>query len=523
MARHYTTTTLTSPQAFYALSSGSLAFILPFLNVYLTSHGLTAAQIGVLAAVRPFVGAPAAAAVAAVADASGRHRALLGGCFIAAALGRLAIPLAPGDFGAQIGLAIATEAVAAPVQVIADAAVVAAAAAAPTGDGYGRARLWGAVGWGGLSLVAGWLVAARGVEAGELMRDERVEAKGGMTPPLLRAKHGRRCLARAWHVIMTCLGGGGTKVPAAQGIGGGNDGGWPSAALHISSLPPFSSHDPPSFLTSPSFPLTTPPSHTPGFAAYAAAAAFALAPTLLLPVGALASKPANARRPTTSTKPSLASRVKTLLTPRAACFYGLAICLGFAASVTASYLPIYLHDTLGGSKAMLGAAIAVACAAEIPVFYYSTTLVSKLGSRRVLDIAAIAFAVRLLGYTIAGRAAGPAAVVPLEALHGLGFAGAWAAGTERCAALAPPGLKSTAQSLFSAAYMGVGGGAGALVGGALYTSGGPEACFQGSAAALIAAWALLCVAEAALAEEEEDGVGVAAVPRTALASSDEWE
>lgn len=296
------------------------------------------------------------------------------------------------------------------------------------------------------------------------------------------------------------------------------------------------------------------PSHPTGFAAYAAAAALALAPTLLLPVGALASQPAKSTKRQTGDAPSLATRVATLLTPRAACFYGLAICLGFAASVTASYLPLYLHDTLGGSKAVLGAAIAVACAAEIPVFYFSTTLVRKLGARRVLDVAAAAFAVRLIGYTIAGSAAGPAAVVPLEALHGLAFAGAWAAGTERCAALAPPGLKSTAQSLFSAAYVGVGGGrlgneggcvfwvarekhipsnsplifpplssgAGALVGGALYSSGGPDACFQGSAAALIGAWALLCVAEAALAEDGDgEGAVGGTVPRTVLASSDE--
>jgi MFS_1 like family len=215
------------------------------------------------------------------------------------------------------------------------------------------------------------------------------------------------------------------------------------------------------------------PSHPTGFAAYGAAAALALAPTLLLPVGALASHPAKAtKRHGDAQATSLASRVAALLTPRAACFYGLAICLGFATSVTACYLPLYLHDTLGGSKAILGVAIAVACAAEIPVFYFSAAFVRKLGARRVLDVAAAAFVVRLLGYTVAGSAAGPAAVVPLEALHGLAFAGAWAAGTERCAALAPPGLKSTAQSLFSAAYVGVGGGRLGNEGGCVFGSPG---------------------------------------------------
>jgi predicted MFS family arabinose efflux permease len=246
-------------------------------------------------------------------------------------------------------------------------------------------------------------------------------------------------------------------------------------------------------------------------------------------VGALASSSSSTAAPPPKGHPpsTLATRVAALLTPRAACFYGLAVCLGFAASVTASYLPLYLHDALGGSTALLGAAIAVACAAELPVFYHASALTARFGPRRVLDVAAAAFAVRLLGYTVAGRAWGPVAVIPLEALHGLAFAGAWAAGTEHCASLAPPGLKSTAQSLFSAAYMGVGAGAGALVGGALYQNGGPDACFQGSATALIVGWTLLSVAEAALVEEEEDSVRRVVAPRRVappslvLASSDE--
>ena len=68
---------------------------------------------------------------------------------------------------------------------------------------------------------------------------------------------------------------------------------------------------------------------------------------------------------------------------------------------------------------------------------------------------------------------------------------------------------------------------GALVGGALYQNGGPDACFQGSAAALIVGWTLLSVAEAALVEEEEASVRRVVAPRRAappslvLASSDE--
>ena len=160
--------------------------------------------------------------------------------------------------------------------------------------------------------------------------------------------------------------------------------------------------------------------------------------------------------------------------------------------------------TAASARTWTGAAIAVACVTELPVFYWSGALVRRFGARRVLDVSAAAFAARLAGYTVAGSsAAGAWAVVPLEALHGLAFAGSWSAGTDYAARLAPPGLRSTAQSLFSAAYMGVGAGTGALVGGALYSHSGPDACFQGSAAALVVAWALLCVAEAAISEGDE--------------------
>ena len=100
---------------------------------------------------------------------------------------------------------------------------------------------------------------------------------------------------------------------------------------------------------------------------------------------------------------------------------------------------------------------------------------------------------------------GPAAILPLEALHGIAFAGSWAAGTEYISRLAPPGMKSTAQSLFSAAYGGVGAGAGALMSGSLYTSHGSDACFQGTASAVVAAWLGLSALEALVGDGQEGG------------------
>ena len=99
---------------------------------------------------------------------------------------------------------------------------------------------------------------------------------------------------------------------------------------------------------------------------------------------------------------------------------------------------------------------------------------------------------------------------PSTTTHFLSPSGSWAAGTEYISRLAPPGMKSTAQSLFSAAYAGVGAGAGALVSGSLYTTHGSDACFQGTAAAVVAAWLGLSALESVVSgagEEEQKGTG----------------
>ena len=62
---------------------------------------------------------------------------MLATCFVLSSLGRLAVPVAPGHFPYQLALALATEVVAAPVAVLADAAVVAAAPTVRWGEGWG--------------------------------------------------------------------------------------------------------------------------------------------------------------------------------------------------------------------------------------------------------------------------------------------------------------------------------------------------------------------------------------------------
>eukprot|EP00775_Hariotina_reticulata_P002060 gene2060-2380_t len=87
------------------------AFVLPYLNLFFEGF-MTTEQIGLISALRPWLSAP-------------------------------------------------SECIGAPVGPLVDASVVAA-----VGGEYGKHRMWGSIGWGALSVVAGWLIAQEGIAAG---------------------------------------------------------------------------------------------------------------------------------------------------------------------------------------------------------------------------------------------------------------------------------------------------------------------------------------------------------------------
>ena len=131
------------PQLFYLLYFASISCIFPFLPLYFRRRGLNETQIGLLAALRPWLSLPAGAIWSGAADTSRRHQALLLAAFCGALVCRLALAGAH-SYATLAALTLATEVFAAPITIIADASVLAACAA--EGE-YGRQRLWGAVGW----------------------------------------------------------------------------------------------------------------------------------------------------------------------------------------------------------------------------------------------------------------------------------------------------------------------------------------------------------------------------------------
>ena len=126
-------------QIWYCAYFSSLSALFPFIPLFFRLRGLDERQIGVVAALRPWLSLPAGAAWSAAADKTRHHRVVLLITFSCSALARLGL-WAGRSFPALLAISLATELFAAPVTILADSAVL--AACSEEGD-YGRQRLWG--------------------------------------------------------------------------------------------------------------------------------------------------------------------------------------------------------------------------------------------------------------------------------------------------------------------------------------------------------------------------------------------
>lgn len=147
-------------RTFYFLYYAALAALMPYLAIYFASRGLSGLEIGILTSILPLVTMVGAPFWTEIADATGRHRAVL--------VVAVAVVLA-----AAFGLSLATDAVPlalltallafhlAPAMPLLDHAVL--EALGDRAHAYGRQRVWGAVGWAVSAPAAGWATSTYGL------------------------------------------------------------------------------------------------------------------------------------------------------------------------------------------------------------------------------------------------------------------------------------------------------------------------------------------------------------------------
>lgn len=102
----------------------------------------------------------------------------------------------------------------------------------------------------------------------------------------------------------------------------------------------------------------------------------------------------------------------------------------------------------------------------------------------------------MLAYSMLPFLRSPWAVLPVELLHGVTFGLGWGVGTTQCKQLAPVGSEVMLQSVFQAAYFGLGYGIGALTGGFFSDSFGFPVMYVCGAGFLALGWVAVAFARA---------------------------
>ncbi|MCL4303329.1 MAG: MFS transporter [Anaerolineae bacterium] len=155
---------------------------------------------------------------------------------------------------------------------------------------------------------------------------------------------------------------------------------------------------------------------------------------------------------------------------------------GVGSAIIHNYLFLYM-ELLGTGNTLMGLALTVATLSELVIFSSSDRLLNRWGIKNVLLLALAALAVRLLAYAVISN---PWLVLPVQLLHGLSFSALWAAGVAYADRIAPPGLGTTAQGLFTGVFMGLAAAVGAFIGGVLYENIGLSWMFGSAGLSLLA-------------------------------------
>ncbi len=182
-------------------------------------------------------------------------------------------------------------------------------------------------------------------------------------------------------------------------------------------------------------------------------------------------------------------------------FLGTVFVSGICSSLVLTFLPLYWR-ALGGDLTLIGLGVTTAAISELPVLAFGGALLLRIGARRILIAASLAWAVRLALYPLIAE---PLWIAPVQLLHGPTFAAVWIAGVAYANHLAPRGAGGAAQGLFTGVSIGLGGFAGAILGGIAFEALGAQGMFGAGAALALAAAALMALSTRSDPSDDRNG------------------
>jgi PPP family 3-phenylpropionic acid transporter len=152
-------------RAYYFTFMGGWGFILPFINLFYVSLGLSGTQIGTIGSVSSTVGLIVSPILVTEIKKRPQARQILQASLMLGAIGYFLLGQQTA-FLSIILIVFLQALVGAGVMPTSDAMAVHVSAEA--GTGYGSVRAWASVGWIVTVLTSGWLIERRGFEAGFL-------------------------------------------------------------------------------------------------------------------------------------------------------------------------------------------------------------------------------------------------------------------------------------------------------------------------------------------------------------------
>ncbi|KAI9142847.1 major facilitator superfamily domain-containing protein [Paraphysoderma sedebokerense] len=179
---------------------------------------------------------------------------------------------------------------------------------------------------------------------------------------------------------------------------------------------------------------------------------------------------------------TLKSKFSNFLTPRTLIFFIVMFSMGTSYSMISNFLFLFLSHELHLPQSFLGLLSPFQIAMELPFFFYSNIVLSKLGTRKTILIAQLTLLCRVLLYNLLSPTSStsslaastgtaisetiqpPYWLLPVELLHGLSFAFLNSASVQISLSIAPKGLTATTQSIVNAIFGSLGGLVGAGVG-----------------------------------------------------------
>ncbi|VDD88283.1 unnamed protein product [Enterobius vermicularis] len=171
--------------------------------------------------------------------------------------------------------------------------------------------------------------------------------------------------------------------------------------------------------------------------------------------------------------------VKALFQGHALLYMLSVMTIGVGAGIIFAFLFWHLQD-FGGSPVLFGVASVINHGSEIAAYFYCYEFINKFGHLKLMYVC---LAANIFRFLIISLLTNPWMVLPLQAIQGVTLATVWAAASSYISLIAPPQLKSTAQTLLAFVYHGIGKGLGSIIGGFIISSFGTRVTLQLYAAA----------------------------------------